>query len=62
MYDASAREYERARTVPVDDGQFQIAVEWCVRYSLPIHVDSIRPLFDLGVDPYQNRKVLVGRR
>ena len=32
---------ESVRSVVVDDGQFQIAVKWRVRYGLPLHIGIV---------------------
>jgi hypothetical protein len=54
MQDTSAWKDERMHTAPVYDGQDKITVEWCGCYSLPMHLEMIRPRFGLVVDPCQN--------
>jgi len=42
---AAAWKHERMRAVPIDNGQFEIPVEGCCRYSLPhvTHLPRERP-------------------
>jgi hypothetical protein len=45
--------YDRVRPPTIDHGQFQIAVERCGRYALPLHLKMVRQHLYLGVDLHQ---------
>ncbi|BCH01263.1 hypothetical protein MesoLj131b_32620 [Mesorhizobium sp. 131-2-5] len=54
IYGSFAREYERMRTVLIQNGQFQAAKEWGIEYGLP-HCKTMRSVTTAGLDFTQIR-------
>ena len=52
----AARKNKHMLPSDVDHRQFQIAVEGCGCYALPIHSMMVGQLFGLGFDPHQVRR------
>ena len=59
----AARKNKHMLPSDVDHRQFQIAVEGCGCYALPIHLEMMGSLFSCGFDPHQfcNRRQPLGR-
>jgi hypothetical protein len=47
---ASAWKHKGVRAVLAQNREFQVAIEWCARYGLPIHGEAIGPIAVRALD------------
>ena len=50
---APARKYQSMRPVAIEDGQFDIAVDWCGRYGVP-HFEMVAKPALIRIEIYQS--------